>query len=72
MAQLVEYPTLDLGSSHNLTVCELEPQAGLCADSTELRILSLPLSSLPTCSLTLSQNKLKKKKKAITYILSSP
>ena len=28
-------PTLDLGSSHNLTVGEFEPHIRLCADSAE-------------------------------------
>ena len=31
----VKRPTLDLGSGHDLTVRELEPHVGLCADSTE-------------------------------------
>ena len=55
MAQLVKLLTLDLGSGHGLRVCEMEPRAGLRADSAEplLRILSLPLS-LP---IPLSQNK---------------
>ena len=36
MAQLVKHPTLDFGSGRDLTVREIEPQAGLCADSAEL------------------------------------
>ena len=54
VAQLVEGPTLDFGSDHDLTVCEIEPHFGLCADSVEPawdsrslpqpRLLSLSLS----------------------------
>ena len=46
MAQSVEYPNLDLGSGHDLMVCEFEPCVGLCADSEGLAwdSLSLPLS----------------------------
>ena len=33
VAQLVECPTLDFGSGHDLTVHEFEPHVGLCADS---------------------------------------
>ena len=66
MARSVKSPTLDFGSGHDLTVREFEPHVGLGADSTEPASdslclpLSLPLSRL--CSLSLSQNKLKKKK----------
>ena len=35
MAQLGERPTLDFCSGHDLTVCEFEPQIGLCADGAE-------------------------------------
>ena len=35
VAQLVKCLTLDLGSGHDLTVCELKPHIGLCTDSSE-------------------------------------
>ena len=35
MAQLVKHLTLNFGSGHDLTVCEMEPRIGLCADSAE-------------------------------------
>ena len=35
MAQLANCPTLDFCSGHDLTVCRIEPQVGLCADSME-------------------------------------
>ena len=35
MAQSVERPALGFGSGHDLPVCGIEPQAGLCADSAE-------------------------------------
>ena len=35
MAQSVKCPTFDLGSGHDLTACEIEPQVGLNADSME-------------------------------------
>ena len=35
VAQLVKRPTLDFGSDHNLTVREIKPRAGLCAESIE-------------------------------------
>ena len=65
VAQLVKRPTLDIGSCHDLTVCEIEPRIGLCTDSIGF---CLPLSlSLPhpllayslslSLSLSLSQNK---------------
>ena len=73
VAQLVERPTLDRSSGHDLIVCETEPHVGLCADSTEPAwdipsslSLSLSLSRpSPTCvytrMLSLSQkNKLQK------------
>ena len=44
MAQLVECLTLDLGSGHGLTVCEIKPHVGLCADSVEPAWDSLSLS----------------------------
>ena len=58
VAQLVKRPTLDFGSGYNLTVCELEPRIGLCADSTEPAWNSLSPSfsapSLCACMCTLS------------------
>ena len=51
MAQSVKHLTLDLGSDHDLMVCEFEPHIGLCADGAEPAwdsvFLSLCLS--PTC-----------------------
>ena len=35
VAQLVKRPTLDFGSGQDLTVPEIEPCVGLCADSVE-------------------------------------
>ena len=35
VALLVKYPTLDLGSGHDLVVREIQPHVGLCTDSTE-------------------------------------
>ena len=69
MAQWVKRPTLDVGSGHGLRVCELEPQVGLWADSTEppWDSVSPSLSAPPlflcarslslSLSLSLSQNK---------------
>ena len=37
VAQAVKCPTLDFSSGHDLTVHELEPHVGLCADSAESR-----------------------------------
>ena len=56
VAQSVEWPTLDFGSGHDLTVCEFEPHVGLCADSIEpawdpLSSLSLPFPSSFSLSL---------------------
>ena len=63
VAQSVERLTFDFGSGHDLTICEMEPHAGLYANSAEPAwdSPSLPLPGLPahTCalSLPLSQNK---------------
>ena len=35
VAQSAKHLTLDFGSGHDLTVREMEPRVGLCADSTE-------------------------------------
>ena len=67
VVQLVEHLTLDFGSGHDLTVCELEPHIGLQADSAESAwdSLSLSLSLLLSCSrvLSLSLQKINLKKK---------
>ena len=57
MAQSVKHQTLDLGSGHDLTVCEMDPT--LASEPTAwslLGVLSVPLSlPLPRlCSLSLS------------------
>ena len=63
MAQSVKHLTLDLGSGHDLTVCEFEPRVWLCADCEETAWNSFPPSfsvltlTLLICSLSLSQNK---------------
>ena len=61
MAQSVKWPTRDLGSSHDLTVCEFKPRIGLCTGSMEPAwdSLSFPLSLPLPCliSLSLSPNK---------------
>ena len=56
VAQLVERPTLDFGSGHELTVPEIEPRVRLWADSRKLTwdSLSLSLSSPPTLTHALS------------------
>ena len=35
VARSIRCPTLDFGSGHDLTACEIEPQVGLCADGVE-------------------------------------
>ena len=44
----------DFGSGHDLAVPEFKPSVGLCADSSEprvlLQILRLPLCPSPTCA----------------------
>ena len=70
MAQLVERRTPDLGSGHDLAVCELEPRVGLCADSVEPVWDSLSPSLCPSLararslslSLSLSQKSINIKK----------
>ena len=56
MAQSVEYPNVDFGSGHDLTVCESEPLTGFFTDSAEptWNSLSLPLSAPPSLVLSLS------------------
>ena len=55
MAQSIEHLALNFGSGHDLTVCELEPQTGLCVDSMEPAwdFLS-PVSAPPRLRLSLS------------------
>ena len=50
----------DFGSGHHLTVRGFEPRVGLCADSTLLRILSLPPFRSRVLSLNIQTNKLLK------------
>ena len=82
MAQLVKCPNLDLGSGHDLTVCEVEPHIGLCANTEpawDSVSLSLPLSAPPllmvrmrTLSLSLKNKHLKNKyifKNVLLFIL---
>ena len=49
VVQSVKRPALDLGSGHDLAVCEIEPHVGLCADSVgpAWDSLSPPLSASP-------------------------
>ena len=54
MAQLVEHPTLDFSSGHDLTIPEIKPWVRLCADSME------PAWDILSVCLSLSEiNKLK-------------
>ena len=48
MALLIKHLTLDLGSSHDLTVHGMEPHIGLCADSMETAWDSLCLCLYPS------------------------
>ena len=59
MAELVKHLTLDFSSGHDLTLREIEPLMGICADSTEPAWDSLSPLSLPLP--LLSQNKHLKK-----------
>ena len=56
MTRLVKLPTLDVGSGHDLTVREVKPHVGLCADNKEPAwdSLSLSLSAPTPVSLSLS------------------
>ena len=60
MAQSVQHPTLNLGSSHDLMVPEIEPHVGLCTHNADSAWDSLsPSISAPppltlACSLSLS------------------
>ena len=52
---VVKRLALDLSSEHDLTVCEIEPRIGLCADGLEPAWDSLsPSLSLPLPPLSLS------------------
>ena len=55
--QLVKLSTLDFGSGHGLTVCEIKPGVGLCGDSAESAWDSLSLSFHPFLAHAPSQNK---------------
>ena len=44
MAQSVKRPIVDFSSGRDLTICEIEPHVGLCADSVELAWDSFPTS----------------------------
>ena len=60
MAQSVKRRLLIFSSGHDLTVCEIEPRVGLCADSTEPAWESLslsPQSNLHARMCAFSQNK---------------
>ena len=46
VAQSVKYLNLDFNSSHDLTVHEIKPYVGLCADSTKKACLGFFLSPL--------------------------
>ena len=58
VAQLVKYPTLDVGSGHDLMVRGIEPHIMLCADSVEPAwdSLSPSLSLSAPPPLAVSQN----------------
>ena len=62
MAQLVKRPTLDLSSGRDLTVREIEPRLGLCADSMVPALASVsPYLSAPLLLvLSLSLSKINK------------
>ena len=59
MAQLVEHPTLEFGSGHDLMVRGFEPCVGLCTGSAEpcWDSLSPSLSVPPLLVLSLSLSK---------------
>ena len=69
MAQLVECPTLDFGSGHDLMVCGFEPHTGLHIECGACLGFSLPLpfsrTHALTLSLSLSLSKISKKKKSL-------
>ena len=51
VTQLIEHPTLDFSSGHDLMVCKFEPRIGVRDDSTEPAWDSLSASSLLFLSL---------------------
>ena len=57
MAQSVKCLTPHSGLGHDLTVCEFEPQVGLCTDGAEPAWDSPSLSLSPSASLSLKINK---------------
>ena len=63
VAHLVNCPTIDFGSGHDLMVFEIEPHTWLCADSADPAWDSFSLCPSPahtcvhSCALSLSQNK---------------
>ena len=56
VAQLVKHLTLDIGSGHNLIVCEIEPHVGLHTDNAQPAwdSLSFSLNLTPACACSLS------------------
>ena len=64
MALSVKRLTPDLGSGHDLTVCEFKPCIRLCVDGGEPAWDSASLSLCPSsaCALSLKINKLKRRK----------
>ena len=62
MALSIKHPTLGFSTGHDLTVCEIEPQVGLCTDSVEPAwdSVSPPLSAYTLLMLCLKINKLTK------------
>ena len=57
VAQLVKHPTLGFGSHHDLTLVEIEPHIGLCADNAEPAWDSLSPCLYASLSLSLKINK---------------
>ena len=67
MARSVKRPTLDFGSGGDLTVHEVEPHLGLCADKTEPAWDSLPPSASAPPPLVLFVFSLPLKNKQINF-----
>ena len=59
VARSVKFPTLDFSAGHDLTICEIKPCVGLCADSAEPAwdSLSPSLSATHLCMCMLSLSK---------------
>ena len=68
VALSLRYLTLDFGSGHDLTVHEMEPQVGLCADGVEPAWDSLSVS----LSLSLSLSVKKKRQCSSEYLYAMP